>query len=217
MPATTPLTGLRALIGLLVAVIILTGCQRPPYSREDNFAVTSELFSADDFEHTRVRDGTGKMEVLHAATANREVSVLYVEASAIGVISNAAIFPRLILKGWKALQGNEINFGIKSQAVTPGGTVDFERFSYQANTCFSFHSMYQPSGSDTLSRHSKLVAGYYCHTIASPMSDTAVARFLSSITVPKFNSVELPGELSSNIYYEPVQALKTRSVHTKRN
>ncbi|MBC8267580.1 MAG: hypothetical protein H8E36_02420 [Rhodospirillaceae bacterium] len=217
MSATKTLSGFYALVVLLVAGIILSGCQRPPYNREDNFAVTSELFSADDFEHTRVRDGTGKMEVLHAATSNREVSVLFVETHQAAVINDPAIFPRLIMKGWKALQGKEIKFGIKSRAVTPGGKVDFERFSFLANSCFAFHSIYQPSGSDTLSRYTKLIAGYYCHSIAAPLSDAAVARFLSSITVPKFNSVELPGELSSNVYYEPVQALKTRSVHTKRN
>ena len=205
------------LSALTIGVTILTGCERPPYVREDAFAVTSELFSPDDFKHTRERDGTGRLEILHASTAHRTLNVLFLEAYQNAVISDHAIFPRLVMRGWKVLQGKNIEFGIKGRVETPGGFVDFERFSYASNSCFAFHSTYQPSGFDTQSRYAKLVAGYYCHTMAAPLVDAAVAKFLSSITVPKFDFVKPLGELSANIYYEPVQALKFRAIRPGRS
>jgi len=205
------------LSALAIGVTMLAGCERPPYVREDAFAVTSKLFSPDDFKHTLERDGKGRLEILHASTAQRMVSVLFLETNQIAVISDHAIFPRLVMRGWKALQGKDIEFGVKGRAETPGGSVDFERFSYDSNSCFAFHSTYQPSGYDTQSRYQKLVAGYYCHTMATPLADAAVAKFLSSITVPKFDFVEPHDELSANIYYEPVQALKFRAAHSGRN
>lgn len=202
---------------LTVSAALLTACTVSPYEREDAFAVGSELFSPDDFKHTLVRDGTGKMEVLHAATSNRQVSVLFLEAFQTGVLSEHATFPHLVMNGWKALQGKEIEFGVKGNAETPAGSVDFERFSYAANSCFMFHSLYEPSGYDSQGRYAKLVAGYYCQTLAAAMDDDAVARFLNSITVPKFNFVELAGEPSEIIYYEPVLPLKTRSIPPRRD
>jgi len=202
---------------LAIGATILTGCERPPYVREDAFAVTSELFSPGDFKHTLERDGKGRLEVLHASTARRTLSVLFLETYQNAVISDHAIFPRSVMQGWKALQGKDIEFGVKGRAETPGGSVDFERFSYASNSCFAFHSTYLPSGFDTQSRYAKLVAGYYCHTVAVPLIDAAVAKFLSSITVPKFDFVEPLGELSANIYYEPVQALKIGAIRSGRN
>ena len=204
------------LYAVAIAVTILVGCERPPYVREDAFAVTSELFSPDDFKHTLERDGKGRLEILHASTAHRTLSVLFLETYQNAVISDHAIFPRLVMKGWKALQGQDIEFGVKGRAETPGGTVDFERFSYASNSCFAFHSTYLPSGFDTQSRYAKLVAGYYCHTMETPLADAAVAKLLSSITVPKFDFVEPLGELSANIYYESVQALKFRAIRPGR-
>ncbi len=204
------------LYAVAIAVTILVGCERPPYVREDAFAVTSELFSPDDFKHTLERDGTGRLEILHASTALRTLNVLFLEAYQNAVISDHAIFPRLVMKGWKALQGQDIDFGVKGRAETPVGFVNFERFSYASNSCFSFHSTYLPSQLDTQSRYARLVAGYYCHAMATPLADAAVAKLLNSITVPKFDFVKPLGELSANIYYEPVQALKFRAIRPGR-
>jgi len=205
------------LSAMLVTGAILTGCVRSPYVRDDAFAVMSELFSPDDFKHTLVRDGTGRMEVLHAATLNREVSVLFVETYETGVLSDIALFPRSVMKGWKVLQGESIEFGLKGNAETPGGNVSFERFSYEANQCFAFHSIFEPYNFDTLSRFSRLIAGYYCQTLAAPLPDAAVAKFLGSITVPKYDYVELIGEISDIVYYQSVAPLKTRSIPPGRN
>lgn len=203
---------IAVLSAVLVSGSVLAACQRPPFVRDDAFVVTSELFSAGDFKRTLVRDGTGRTEVLRAATTNREASVLFVEAYETGVINDPALFPRSVLQGWKALQGVEIEFGVKGSAETPGGSVDFERFSYGANSCFAFHSLFEPSSSDDQGRYARLIAGYYCQTLAAPLADAAVAGFLGSITVPKFNYVELTGDLSPNVYYQPVAPLKTRSI-----
>ncbi len=195
---------------LLPGILLLLGCEGPRQGEITPFTINAGIIGKSDTTLTIKRDGFGQTEVRTAEGNRGWLSVALITTNSAGVISSVGEVPRLTLKGWKTLKGKQLAFGKHGKTGSPNGDIDYERFSFEGNSCFHFHKLQYRSMTDGQGRYRRILTGYVCDQKDSAVADENVTTFLNDITLPPVDAPNYMANSEPVTQFDPIRPIRIR-------
>lgn len=192
-------------LSLMIAMVLL-GCQGTTNIEPKSFAVSAEIVGQSHTTRTVRHEGLGKTEILSASGSEGWLSVALITSNDKGIIAGHGLAPRLTLKGWNALKGKPLAFGVSTDTDNNSGDISFVRFTFEANSCFHFHRLSHPSMRDSNGRYRRILTGYVCQKI-SESTDNDVSKFLNSFTVPRIEFLNYTKDAAPVSSFQPIRSM----------
>lgn len=95
------------------------------------------------------------------------------------VSTESRIKPDEALDNAFTLATEEVKWGEAGETENPVGTMDYQRFDYRGEKCFAFARPFAPSRKQL--GQTKLLSGFYCHRLGTPLSDQDITYILSRL------------------------------------
>lgn len=178
--STSKVGGIFTALAFVLIALFLASCRFAPTSPQ-NLEFNSSLFKADDVTKRAGKVGFGRLQFIIAQSGHDRAAIAFVNADDSSVVSDFYHHPRVFLRTWKELGGTNLKFGDEGSLETAIGKISYERFSYASNQCFLFHTVFDRSLSDDMTRERSVIGGYHCTDSGNQPETGQISDFLHGI------------------------------------